>query len=87
MAVDSVQAYLYWTTDRSVEGALLNGDNPLVYYEAGDFSLDIVAGLTLDLSGGFVYWFLVSRQNSMEELKLYRAQLAGPRYAPFWYQG
>ncbi|XP_030850010.1 proto-oncogene tyrosine-protein kinase ROS [Strongylocentrotus purpuratus] len=77
IAIDSVQAYIYWTSSSSVEGSRLNGESPLVFYEIGDLSLDVVAGLTLDLGGGYVYWFVVSRQGVTEELKLFRARLAG----------
>ncbi|XP_041462200.1 proto-oncogene tyrosine-protein kinase ROS-like [Lytechinus variegatus] len=77
LAIDSVQAYIYWTTRSSVEGSRLNGESTLVFYEISELLLDVVAGLTLDLDGGYVYWFVVSRQNSVEELKLFRAQLAG----------
>lgn len=77
LALDAVQAYVYWTTSSSVECSRLNGESPLVFYNTADLSLDMVAGLTLDLDGGYFYWFVVSRQNSQGELKLYRAQLAG----------
>ncbi|XP_071506845.1 proto-oncogene tyrosine-protein kinase ROS-like [Diadema antillarum] len=77
LVIDSVQAYLYWTTAKSVQTSRLNGESRQVIYEEGDLSLDAVAGVTLDLNGGALYWFVVTRENSMVEQKLYRASLAG----------
>ena len=79
LAIDSVNAYMYWTTAQSVECARLNGLEYFEYTRKADFSGEVIAGLTLDLDGGAVYWFELSFVDGAQQLALYRAAMAGNR--------
>ncbi|NXP12967.1 ROS1 kinase, partial [Thinocorus orbignyianus] len=71
LIVDSVNGYLYWATMYSVESARLNGEEYLMLQEQLLFSGKQVVGLTLDLTYGFLYWFV---QDSLY-LNLHRISL------------
>ncbi|XP_072018454.1 proto-oncogene tyrosine-protein kinase ROS-like [Amphiura filiformis] len=77
LAIDAVNAYMYWTTAQSLECARLNGQEYFQYASKADFSGEQIAGLTLDLDGGAVYWFELSFVDGTQKLKLYRADMAG----------
>ena len=70
---------MYWTTTKTVECSRLNSEERFDYERISGISDDLIAGLTLDLSGGFVYWMSLVIDDSIQLLKLYRAKLAGMR--------
>ncbi|XP_077977455.1 proto-oncogene tyrosine-protein kinase ROS-like [Glandiceps talaboti] len=72
MALDSVQAYLYWTTSRTVECARLNGENDFIYQELEKFSGEEITALTLNFDDSLLYWFI----HTASGLKLFQAELA-----------
>ena len=80
LAIDSVNAYMYWTTSQSLECARLNGQDYFEYQRTADFSGERIAGLTLDLDEGVVYWFVLSFVDGAQQLALYKAAMAGYRY-------
>ncbi|XP_006026224.1 proto-oncogene tyrosine-protein kinase ROS isoform X2 [Alligator sinensis] len=71
LVIDSVNGYLYWATAYSVESTRLNGEYYLMLQEQPQFSNKQVVSLALDLSGGFLYWFV---QDNLH-LNLYRVSL------------
>ncbi|XP_039101958.1 proto-oncogene tyrosine-protein kinase ROS [Hyaena hyaena] len=73
MVVDAVGGYLYWTTLYSVESTRLNGESSLVLQTQPWFSGKKVVALTLDLSGGLLYWLVQDSQC----IHLYTAVLRG----------
>ncbi|XP_041979738.1 proto-oncogene tyrosine-protein kinase ROS isoform X2 [Aricia agestis] len=70
--IDSLGAYIYWSTGHAVEGARLNGENKIVYYPAQLFSGKQVMGLTVDLEKKWLYWLVRSYDGS----ELHRAATA-----------
>ncbi|XP_038044153.1 proto-oncogene tyrosine-protein kinase ROS-like [Patiria miniata] len=77
LVIDSVNAYMYWTTTKTVECSRFNGEGRFDYERISGLSDDLIAGVTLDLTDGFVYWFSLANEDSVQSLKLYRARLAG----------
>ncbi|OXB76494.1 UNVERIFIED_CONTAM: hypothetical protein H355_014538 [Colinus virginianus] len=71
LVVDSVNGYLYWATTYTVESARLNGEEYLMLQEHLQFSGKQVVGLALDLTYGFLYWFVQDDLN----LNLYRLSI------------
>ncbi|XP_041107440.1 proto-oncogene tyrosine-protein kinase ROS-like [Polyodon spathula] len=69
--VDSVNAFLYWTTSLTVECARLNGEKHQVFQEHHLFSNKQVFALASDLNLGHLYWLV---QDGMY-LHLYRVNL------------
>ncbi|XP_022081965.1 proto-oncogene tyrosine-protein kinase ROS-like [Acanthaster planci] len=76
LAIDSLNAFMYWTTTKTVECSRFTGQGRFDYERISGISDDLIAGLTLDLSSGFVYWFALTNEDSVQSLKLFRAQLA-----------
>eukprot|EP00079_Xenopus_tropicalis_P035726 XP_017949497.1 PREDICTED: proto-oncogene tyrosine-protein kinase ROS [Xenopus tropicalis] len=58
MAVDSVNAFLYWTTDFTVDSSRLNGQNYKLIQNLTLFSNKQVVALTLDLKFADLYWIV-----------------------------
>ncbi|XP_072264904.1 proto-oncogene tyrosine-protein kinase ROS isoform X2 [Pyxicephalus adspersus] len=56
--VDSINAFLYWTTDYTVETSRLNGENHIIIQNLTLFSSTQVVGLTLDFVNGWLYWLV-----------------------------
>ncbi|KAL2098506.1 hypothetical protein ACEWY4_004986 [Coilia grayii] len=56
--VDPLNAFVYWSTAWSVESAWLNGEARLLIQELSMLSGRQVAGLTLDLPGGSLFWLV-----------------------------
>ncbi|KAG5883190.1 hypothetical protein JTB14_018205 [Gonioctena quinquepunctata] len=71
--IDSVKAYLYWTTGIKVECAHLNGADKYEYHDVEYFSGKQVMGLTLDLEQKFVYWIVRGSDGS----HLYKGPMKG----------
>ncbi|KAK1171236.1 hypothetical protein AOXY_G5984 [Acipenser oxyrinchus oxyrinchus] len=71
LVVDSVNAFLYWTTALTVECARMNGEKHQVFQEQHIFSNKQIFALASDLNLGHLYWIV---QDSMY-LHLYRANL------------
>uniref|UniRef100_W5NKM5 Tyrosine-protein kinase receptor n=1 Tax=Lepisosteus oculatus TaxID=7918 RepID=W5NKM5_LEPOC len=71
LAVDSVNAFIYWTTAHSVESSRLDGKNHLIFQELPPFSGKQATGLTTDLAEGHIYWLV--QEDSF--LHLHRASL------------
>nr|CAD7258653.1 unnamed protein product [Timema shepardi] len=72
LVIDSVHAFLYWSSGHGVECARLNGMQRRVYYPKEIFSGKQVMGLTLDMDRQAVYWIVRSYEGS----KLYQAPTA-----------
>ncbi|XP_071801017.1 proto-oncogene tyrosine-protein kinase ROS-like [Asterias amurensis] len=77
LAIDSLNAYMYWTTTKTVECSRFTNKERFDYERLSGISDDLIAGLTVDLRGGFVYWMSLVTEDSAQMLKLFRAQLAG----------
>ncbi|KAI4460354.1 tyrosine-protein kinase receptor [Holotrichia oblita] len=73
LIVDSVRAYLYWSTLHTVSCSRLNGDNITIYHTDQLFSGKQVMGLTLDIDHQYVYWIVRGSGGS----NLFRAPMAG----------
>ncbi|XP_073432046.1 proto-oncogene tyrosine-protein kinase ROS isoform X2 [Dendrobates tinctorius] len=58
LAVDSVNAFLYWSTGYSVESSRLNGQDHVIIQTLTFFSSSQVVALTLDLIDGQIYWLV-----------------------------
>lgn len=87
--IDSIKAYLYWSTGFAVKCAHLNGEDSLEYHPVQLFSgrqglyflfksmnlkfFFLVMGLTLDVDSKFVYWIVRGSEGS----NLFRAPMAG----------
>uniref|UniRef100_A0ABM0M5Y8 Proto-oncogene tyrosine-protein kinase ROS-like n=1 Tax=Saccoglossus kowalevskii TaxID=10224 RepID=A0ABM0M5Y8_SACKO len=72
LAIDSMHAYLYWTTLKTVECSRLNGDNHFTYQTSPDFSGETIIGLTLNFDDDKLYWFV----HTSLGLQLYQSDLA-----------
>nr|ALV82505.1 sev [Leptinotarsa decemlineata] len=70
--IDSVKAYLYWTTGIKVECARLNGVERYEYHDVEYFSGKQM-GLTLNLEQKFVYWIVRGSDGS----HLYKGPMKG----------
>ncbi|GJQ85805.1 sev [Trypoxylus dichotomus] len=77
LIVDSVRAYLYWSTLHTVSCSRLNGDNITTYHTDQLFSGKQVMGLTLDIDHQYVYWIVRGSGGS----NLFRAPMAGSNAA------
>ncbi|RZC34249.1 proto-oncogene tyrosine-protein kinase ROS, partial [Asbolus verrucosus] len=71
--IDSVNAYLYWSTGFAVRCTHLNGEDGIEYHPVQLFSGKQVMGLTLDINDKFVYWIVRGSEGS----NLFRAAMAG----------
>ena len=80
LAIDAVNAYMYWTTAQSLECARLNGLEYFQYTSKADFLDERIAGLTLDLDEGHVYWLELTSLDGAQVMKLYGADMAGYGY-------
>ncbi|XP_071997816.1 proto-oncogene tyrosine-protein kinase ROS isoform X2 [Engystomops pustulosus] len=58
LTVDSVNAFLYWTTDYTVESSRLNGQNYVVIQNVTLLANTQVVALTLNIKGGDIYWIV-----------------------------
>ncbi|KAM3932703.1 proto-oncogene tyrosine-protein kinase ROS [Leptodactylus fuscus] len=58
LAVDSVNAFLYWTTGYTVESSRLNGQDHVVIQNLSLLSNSQVVTLTLNLKDGHIYWLV-----------------------------
>ncbi|XP_056419568.1 proto-oncogene tyrosine-protein kinase ROS [Hyla sarda] len=58
LAVDSVNAFLYWTTEYTVESSRLNGQDHMIIHNLTLFSGSQVAAMTLNLNDGKIYWLV-----------------------------
>ncbi|KAF4521972.1 hypothetical protein B566_EDAN012521 [Ephemera danica] len=63
--IDSVNAFLYWSTGHAVECVRLNGHQRHTYYPAQLFSGKQVMGVTLDQDRRQVFWIVRSYEGSM----------------------
>ncbi|XP_065345977.1 proto-oncogene tyrosine-protein kinase ROS isoform X2 [Cloeon dipterum] len=70
--VDSLNAYIYWSTSYTVASSRLNGQNKTVYYSAQLFSGMQVMGITLDTERSVIFWIVRSNDGSM----LYKAPMS-----------
>ncbi|CAH0553544.1 unnamed protein product [Brassicogethes aeneus] len=73
LSIDSVKAYLYWSTGYAVECSRLNGDDRIEYQEAQFFLGKQILGLTLDMDNKYVYWIIQGSEGS----NLFKAPMAG----------
>ncbi|XP_071055369.1 proto-oncogene tyrosine-protein kinase ROS isoform X1 [Onthophagus taurus] len=74
LVIDSLRAYLYWSTGYAITCSRLNGDNQLIhYYIDREFSGKRVMGLTLDIENKFVYWIV----RGSDGANLFKGALAG----------
>ncbi|XP_075057024.1 proto-oncogene tyrosine-protein kinase ROS [Mixophyes fleayi] len=69
LVVDSLNAFLYWTTAYTIESSRLNGQDHLIIQNLTLFSSTQVVALTLDLKDGRLYWlvkngFLINLYNA-----------------------
>ncbi|KAM4771019.1 proto-oncogene tyrosine-protein kinase ROS [Rhinophrynus dorsalis] len=71
LSVDPINAFLYWSTDYTVESSRLNGQNKLIFQNLTLFSSTQVAALTLDLRFGHLYWLVMDGL----KINMYRAIL------------
>lgn len=60
LTIDSLEAYLYWSTGHAVEVARLNGQDRRYYHSDEIFNGKQVMGLTLDTENRYVYWIVRS---------------------------
>ncbi|CAJ0946133.1 unnamed protein product [Ranitomeya imitator] len=58
LAVDSVNAFLYWSTGYSVESSRLNGQDHVIIQNLTFFSNLQVVALTLNIIDGQIYWLV-----------------------------
>ncbi|XP_046600630.1 proto-oncogene tyrosine-protein kinase ROS isoform X2 [Neodiprion lecontei] len=63
LMIDSLEAYLYWSTGYAVEVSRLNGQDRRFYYSDEIFIGKQVMGLTLDTENKFVYWIVRSYES------------------------
>lgn len=70
LIIDSLEAYLYWSTGHAVEVARLNGQDRRYYHSDEIFNGKQVMGLTLDTENRYVYWIVRSYESGSI---LYRA--------------
>ncbi|XP_058604533.1 proto-oncogene tyrosine-protein kinase ROS-like isoform X3 [Onychostoma macrolepis] len=73
--VDSLNAAIYWTTETSVEGCRLDGEDYQLLEKLSVFSGKEVAGITLNMIEGNLYWLV--QDGSL--INLYRVNLSGDR--------
>ncbi|KAJ8921659.1 hypothetical protein NQ315_010568, partial [Exocentrus adspersus] len=71
--VDSIKAYIYWSTGIKVECAHFNGVDKNEYHDVQFFSGRQIMGLTLDMDEKYVYWIVRGSEGS----NLYRAPMQG----------
>ncbi|CAG9858272.1 unnamed protein product [Phyllotreta striolata] len=71
--IDSVKAYLYYSSGIKLECARLNGVERVEYHDVQFFSGKQIMGLTLDFEQKFVYWIVRGNEGSI----LYRARMMG----------
>ncbi|KAM8952993.1 proto-oncogene tyrosine-protein kinase ROS [Pelodytes ibericus] len=58
LAVDSLNAFLYWSTSYTVESSSLNGQKHLIIQNLTLFSSTQVVALTLEIKHGLLYWLV-----------------------------
>ncbi|KAM9316655.1 proto-oncogene tyrosine-protein kinase ROS [Gastrophryne carolinensis] len=75
LAVDPVNAFLYWSTDYTVEISRLNGQDHLILQNLTLFSSSQVVALTLDLKDELLYWVV---KNGLH-INLYRTPIQKDR--------
>ncbi|XP_036141230.1 proto-oncogene tyrosine-protein kinase ROS isoform X3 [Monomorium pharaonis] len=63
LMIDSLEAYLYWSTGHAVEVARLNGQDRRYYHLDEIFNGKQVMGLTLDTENRYVYWIVRSYES------------------------
>ncbi|XP_072751260.1 proto-oncogene tyrosine-protein kinase ROS isoform X2 [Anoplolepis gracilipes] len=63
LMIDSLEAYLYWSTGHAVEVVRLNGQNRRYYHSDEIFNGKQVMGLTLDTENRYVYWIVRSYES------------------------
>lgn len=63
LMIDSLEAYLYWSTGHAVEVARLNGQDRRYYHSDEIFNGKQVMGLTLDTENKYVYWIVRSYES------------------------
>ncbi|XP_023290821.1 proto-oncogene tyrosine-protein kinase ROS isoform X2 [Orussus abietinus] len=63
LMIDSLEAYLYWSTGHAVEVARLNGQDRRYYHSDEIFNGKQVMGLTLDTENRYVYWIVRSYES------------------------
>ncbi|XP_043520805.1 proto-oncogene tyrosine-protein kinase ROS isoform X2 [Frieseomelitta varia] len=63
LIIDSLEAYLYWSTGHAVEVARLNGQDRRYYHSDEIFNGKQVMGLTLDTENRYVYWIVRSYES------------------------
>ncbi|KAL6432278.1 hypothetical protein ACFW04_006732 [Cataglyphis niger] len=63
LMIDSLEAYLYWSTGHAVEVVRLNGQNKRYYHSDEIFNGKQVMGLTLDTENRYVYWIVRSYES------------------------
>lgn len=73
LMIDSLEAYLYWSTNHAVEVARLNGQERRYYHLNEIFIGKQVMGLTLDTENRYVYWIVRSYESGSI---IYRAPTA-----------
>ncbi|XP_043118667.1 proto-oncogene tyrosine-protein kinase ROS isoform X2 [Puntigrus tetrazona] len=80
LVIDSLNAAIYWTTETSVEGCRLDGDSYQVLEKLSVFSGKEVAGITLNMIEGYLYWLVqdgslinLYRVNSSDRMKKSKA--------------
>ncbi|XP_020283790.1 proto-oncogene tyrosine-protein kinase ROS isoform X2 [Pseudomyrmex gracilis] len=73
LMIDSLEAYLYWSTNHAVEVARLNGQERRYYHLNEIFIGKQVMGLTLDTENRYVYWIVRSYESGSV---IYRAPTA-----------
>ncbi|KAI2654214.1 Proto-oncogene tyrosine-protein kinase ROS [Labeo rohita] len=75
LVIDSLNAAIYWTTETSVEGCRLDGENYQLLDKLSVFSGKEVAGITLNVIEGNLYWLV--QDGSL--INLYRMNVSGDR--------
>ncbi|XP_046814673.1 proto-oncogene tyrosine-protein kinase ROS isoform X2 [Vespa crabro] len=63
LLIDSLEAYLYWSTGHAVEVARLNGQDRRYYHSDEIFNGKQVMGLTLDSEHRYLYWIVRSYES------------------------
>lgn len=63
LMLDSLEAYLYWSTGHAVEVSRLNGQDRRYYHSDEIFNGKQVMGLTLDMEDRYVYWIVRSYES------------------------
>ncbi|KAI4491041.1 hypothetical protein M0802_010458 [Mischocyttarus mexicanus] len=63
LMIDSLEAYLYWSTGHAVEVARLNGQDRRYYHSDEIFNGKQVMGLTLDTEHRYLYWIVRSYES------------------------